>query len=276
MPSDGDADELQPLRTGRSAEPGQIRIAGNETTARQINEAIEEGRVTAGGAIGFLCECGRLGCGSVVELSLAEYEDLRADPLRFVVAPGHEDAADTVETAIEGRYTVVVKRGDAAAHAARTYARAEGPVVQLILSRDRQLSLISLDVDATPENVGVIRGWLVAFAAEHGADNDAQGRIGIAVTEATSNAVLHAYPPGESGKVHVSADIEDDELEVVVADDGHGFRTGTSSGLGAGLQVVARTADRFALRERTPHGIELWMRFALRASAYESGEHPWR
>jgi anti-sigma regulatory factor (Ser/Thr protein kinase) len=120
-----------------------------------------------------------------------------------------------------------------------------------------------MDVDASPQSVADIRAWLIGFAAEHGADSDLQSRIQIAVTEAMSNAVQHAYPSSESGMVHVSADIEDDDLEVVVADEGRGFRAGPTSGLGVGLQLVARTTDRFAIRERMPHGIELWLRFAL-------------
>jgi anti-sigma regulatory factor (Ser/Thr protein kinase) len=264
MPSDGD-DERQSLRTGRSLEPGRIRIAGNETTARDINEAIEEGRITAGRPIGFVCECGSLGCGTVVELSLAEYEDVRNDPRQFVVAPGHEDPADAVAVSIERRYTVVAKRGEAVALAEQTYSRTDSPVVQLIWSSGEPLALISMDVDATPDSVGLVRSWLIGFAAEHGADDELRGRIRIAVTEAMSNAVQRAYPPDEGGMVHVAADIEDEELEVVVADDGGGFHAGDTTGLGAGLRLIAQTSDRFAIRERMPHGTEVWMRFALRA-----------
>jgi len=78
-----------------------------------------------------------------------------------------------------------------------------------------------------------------------------------------SNAVRHAYPPDAPGRIEISADIEDDELEIVVADEGHGFRHDESNSLGAGLTVLAQTADRFAIRERTPQGIEVWMRFRL-------------
>jgi anti-sigma regulatory factor (Ser/Thr protein kinase) len=160
---------------------------------------------------------------------------------------------------------VVGKRGKAAARAERTDPRAEGPVVQLVWNAGRRVSLISMDIDAVPESVAVVRGWVAGFAAEHGADEELRGRIQIAVTEAMSNAVLHAYPVDEIGTVCVSADIEDDELEVVIADDGRGFVPGPTTGLGAGLRLVALTTDRFAIRERTPTGTELWMRFALGA-----------
>lgn len=90
-----------------------------------------------------------------------------------------------------------------------------------------------------------------------------QLRIALAATEAMSNAVRHAYPPGDPGRIEVSADIEDGEFEIVVSDDGTGLRAGESGGLGAGLALIAQTADRFAIRQRTPRGIEVWMRFPL-------------
>jgi anti-sigma regulatory factor (Ser/Thr protein kinase) len=266
MPPPGGRDDRQRTAPLGEIEPGRIRIAGNETTAREINEAIEEGRVTAAASIGFLCECGSLGCGTIVELTLPEYEDVRRDPRQFVVAPAHEDPADAVVLAVAGRYTIVAKQGDAATLAEQSDPRTEGPVVQLIWSRRPSVSLISMDVDAVPEHVGAIRAWLVGFAAEHGADEDLQSRVKTAVTEAVSNVVEHAYRPGEHGRVHVSADVEDDDLEVVVADVGLGFHAGAPGGLGAGLRLLALTSDRFAIRERRPVGTEVWMRFALSQS----------
>jgi hypothetical protein len=40
----------------------------------------------------FICECADLACTEQVEMSMAQYEDMRADPNRFVVLPGHEVA----------------------------------------------------------------------------------------------------------------------------------------------------------------------------------------
>ncbi|MEX2646758.1 MAG: response regulator [Gaiellaceae bacterium] len=38
----------------------------------------------------ILCECSRAGCSETLELTLAEYEAVRAHATRFLVAPGHE------------------------------------------------------------------------------------------------------------------------------------------------------------------------------------------
>jgi anti-sigma regulatory factor (Ser/Thr protein kinase) len=243
--------------------PLAIRVAGNETTARMINEAIEEGRVTGSGRIGFVCECARLGCSDVLELRLAEYEHVRSASRQFLVAAGHEEASDLLVGEVAGRYRIVAKSGTAAEHAATTDPRADGLAVQLVWSRGRRLSLINLDVEANEPSVGRTRGWLVGFAAEHGADHDCQGRVALAVTEAMSNAVRHAYRPDDHGRIEVSADVEDGELEIVVADEGTGIRPSASDGLGAGLSLIAQTAERFAIRERRRRGVEVWMRFRL-------------
>ena len=79
--------------------------------------------------------------------------------------------------------------------------------------------------------------------------------------------VMHAYI-GEDVGVDVAIGIKEDDLEVVVAGAGHGFRPGDPSGLGAGLALIATTSDRFAIRERTPRGVEVWMRFTLVADQH--------
>ncbi len=102
---------------------GEQRTAANEATFRNINEAIETGRQTRDGRIGFVCECGALGCNAIVELTLSEYEAVRADSRRFLVVPGHETAADDPLGGDE-RHTVVAKRGLAGELADATDPRA--------------------------------------------------------------------------------------------------------------------------------------------------------
>jgi serine/threonine-protein kinase RsbW len=117
---------------------------------------------------------------------------------------------------------------------------------------------------ALPETAGEVRRRITEFAAAHGADRRLQADIALAVTEAVTNVIVHAYPAAGVGSVSIAADIEEGELEIVVVDTGEGFRPGTSPGLGAGLSLIAETTDDFAIREHSPRGIELWMRFNLR------------
>jgi hypothetical protein len=89
---------------------GRQRVAMNEATFRKVNEGMEAGQESSG-MMAFLCECGRLGCNKLIELTRAEYEAVRANPRRFALIDGHE--VPEVEDVIERyeRYTVVEKRG---------------------------------------------------------------------------------------------------------------------------------------------------------------------
>ena len=68
------------------------RIGRNEAIVRQVNEAIETGRGPADvqAPVAFRCECGQLGCNQLIEVTLGDYERVRAHPRRFLVADGHE------------------------------------------------------------------------------------------------------------------------------------------------------------------------------------------
>jgi hypothetical protein len=93
----------------------QQRAGADEASIRDVNEGIERGQWPGeeDTPTGFRCECGRLGCNQLMELSVREYEEIRAHPRRFVVVPGHEKP--DVEDVIEARagYLIVEKRDQA-------------------------------------------------------------------------------------------------------------------------------------------------------------------
>ena len=68
------------------------RIAENESFFRDVNQRIERAAQSfdVEGLQNFLCECGDRGCTASMPLTLREYAQLRADPARFAVVPGHE------------------------------------------------------------------------------------------------------------------------------------------------------------------------------------------
>ena len=128
---------------------------------------------------------------------------------------------------------------------------------------DVSVPCMSLEVAATPEAVGMGRRRVRDVAARHGAAGEALAAIEIAVSEATANAAVHAYDDGAPGPVRVDADIEQGELELVVADEGRGFSGDPAPGLGLGLGLVRRSALAFEVRDRPLGGVEVWARFAL-------------
>ena len=96
-----------------SAPPLDVRIAQNEDRARSINEGLErdDRRRDANGVAEFVCECGNAACSETIEMTIAEYQGVRTNPKRFVVAIGHEAAAIEVVVEKKPSYTVVEKVG---------------------------------------------------------------------------------------------------------------------------------------------------------------------
>jgi hypothetical protein len=97
------------------------RLARNEAIFRDLNENIEHAasRPAEGHLFTFVCECSNLDCTLLLPLTLQQYEEARADPRQFIVAPGH--GLPEIETVVsrEARYEVVTKQGEAAALATR-------------------------------------------------------------------------------------------------------------------------------------------------------------
>jgi hypothetical protein len=93
------------------------RLAMNEALFRDVNERIREISDTFGqkdSTYDFLCECSDPTCAERVVLTAAEYEFVRADSTRFVVAKGH--AMSEIESVVDQAkdHEVVEKEGAAA------------------------------------------------------------------------------------------------------------------------------------------------------------------
>ncbi len=93
----------------------QRRLAANETVFREVNEGIERGQWPGEGrdAVSFRCECARLGCNLLLELPLAEYEEVRAHPRRFLMIDGHQ-VPELEEVVLRRPGYVVVQKLDEA------------------------------------------------------------------------------------------------------------------------------------------------------------------
>jgi hypothetical protein len=105
----------------------QQHIAANESAFRDVNEGIARGQWPGeqDAPAGYRCECARLGCTELVELTPREYESVRADSRHFVVLPGHEiaDAERVVER--QDGYLVVEKIDEAGRVAEATDPRTD-------------------------------------------------------------------------------------------------------------------------------------------------------
>ncbi|MGD0197120.1 MAG: ATP-binding protein [Solirubrobacteraceae bacterium] len=112
---------------------------------------------------------------------------------------------------------------------------------------------------------GKARAAITAYAREHGAGPDLLSAIALAVSEAVTNAVVHAYRDGAvPGRVELTASAARGELTVTVSDNGSGLRaTRNNPGLGLGLALIAQSADGFDLERGSAGGLVVRMRFRL-------------
>jgi hypothetical protein len=86
------------------------RRATTEALFRDVNERIAESTERFDAEeTDFVCECSDADCTHRVPASLAEYEQVRAEPTTFLVAPGHEE--DDIERVVadRGRFRIVDK-----------------------------------------------------------------------------------------------------------------------------------------------------------------------
>jgi anti-sigma regulatory factor (Ser/Thr protein kinase) len=123
---------------------------------------------------------------------------------------------------------------------------------------------LSERLPAEPQSVTLLRGAIEEFAAGNGASERQRAAIALAVSEAVSNAVVHAYVDRDvPGTVGVQAQVHERSLEVVVCDEGVGMRPRLDSpGLGIGLGMIARLSEKLELAETTP-GVCVRMTFAI-------------
>ena len=120
---------------------------------------------------------------------------------------------------------------------------------------------------AVPASVPVLRSQVAAFAIAAGVRGPLLAAVKLAVSEAVTNVVVHAYRGAEQpGEVRVTTRLEDDRIELVVSDDGGGMMPRLHSpGLGVGLPLIANSADGLQIGESERGGTELHMTFALAA-----------
>jgi hypothetical protein len=89
------------------------RVARNEELFLVVNREIEklEEKLGHSESLSLLCECSKKHCLDTLEVELAVYQRVRANPVLFFLEPGHEDLE--VERVVEQTrdYLVVEKLG---------------------------------------------------------------------------------------------------------------------------------------------------------------------
>jgi serine/threonine-protein kinase RsbW len=110
-----------------------------------------------------------------------------------------------------------------------------------------------------------LRHAVVAYASELGAPESVVQAVRLAVSEALTNAVVHAYVGREPGSMIAEAWCDKRHLVVRIYDEGRGLIPRTNSpGLGVGTPLMASMSDdlRIDNREGT-RGTIVSLRFSL-------------
>ncbi|HUN79684.1 MAG TPA: ATP-binding protein [Solirubrobacteraceae bacterium] len=136
------------------------------------------------------------------------------------------------------------------------------------MSTDMQLAL-----PARAENIAIVRHAFGAIGETYALDAQTLSDIRLAVTEACTNVVVHAYPDGREGPMEVIASLLGDELTVIVRDEGHGVGPRPDSpGLGLGLPLIASLAESVQLGRDAEDRTEVRMTFLLSNGHHRPGD----
>lgn len=124
--------------------------------------------------------------------------------------------------------------------------------------------ILAATYPAVPGSVAPARAGAVrALRSLGGVDELVVEHVALAVSEACTNVVLHAYREGQAGELELRAWVDGDALRVCVTDRGVGLRPRLDSpGMGVGLQVISSVARQVVIAPNGP-GTTLTMTFAL-------------
>jgi serine/threonine-protein kinase RsbW len=117
---------------------------------------------------------------------------------------------------------------------------------------------ITLRIPAKPEYITLCRLALTGLARVREIDEDAMTDLKLALTEAVSNSVRHAYVGDVGGFVEVVYELHVDRVGISVVDDGAGFDPDEAPSFdgaelsegGLGIAIIKTIADEFEIRSR--------------------------
>ena len=127
----------------------------------------------------------------------------------------------------------------------------------------RPVSDVRLTLPAQPESIPVIRHVLGAYAEALALQPEVIEDMRLAVTEACTNVVRHAYDGDRPGPIDVVIQPAGDHVDVTVSDRGRGMGPSPDvDGPGLGLPLIAALADSIELQAAPIRGNRLRMSFA--------------
>jgi serine/threonine-protein kinase RsbW len=131
---------------------------------------------------------------------------------------------------------------------------------------------VRLTLPARPENVAVIRHVVGALAEALRLPYELVEDMRLAITEACTNVVRHAYHDGEEGPIDVVIRPGSDRLELIVSDRGRGVGPSPDiGGPGLGLPLIAALTDSVEFERGPRRGSRLAMSWDCHARGGSAG-----
>jgi serine/threonine-protein kinase RsbW len=128
--------------------------------------------------------------------------------------------------------------------------------------------VVALTIPARAEYIALCRLALTGIARTRALQAEIVADLKLALTEACSNSVRHAYDEGRDGVVQVSYRLDDERMEVEVADDGAGFDPGVLERAqeeldegGLGIAIIRAVTDELEIGPN-PRGAGSRLRFS--------------
>jgi serine/threonine-protein kinase RsbW len=126
---------------------------------------------------------------------------------------------------------------------------------------------VRLTIPAKPEYITLGRLTLTALAGVRPVSDETLHDLKLALTEACTNSVQHAYQGGRVGTVEILYELEPDRLAVEVADQGPGFEVAEDgdggdgdaelSESGLGIAIIRAVSDEVEIGRRDDGGSRL-------------------
>jgi serine/threonine-protein kinase RsbW len=137
---------------------------------------------------------------------------------------------------------------------------------------------VRLRMPARPEGVAVVRQALAGMADALDFDAAVLADMKMAVSEACTNVVVHAYADSD-GVLEVEMTAEESGLTIRVRDHGAGIHPQVSQSrdvpaLGLGLPLIAALTDSFELQGNAGKGTEVRMSFIYARDSDPAQENP--
>ena len=115
---------------------------------------------------------------------------------------------------------------------------------------------ITLRIPAKAEYITLCRLALSGLAQVREIGDEAMAELKLALTEAVSNSVRHAYGPDGEGHVDITYELAPGRLGIEVVDDGEGFDPDEAPSFdgdelsegGLGIAIIRSIADEFEIQ----------------------------